>query len=111
MDHRTPVFAVEQFTYDPTRDVYVCPAGKDLRFDRPHSTERQLRYRARAADCNHCGFKDFCTTSQQGRTLCRSVDEEVLERVRAYAPSEAYRKALRKRQVWVEPRAPRNGYL
>jgi hypothetical protein len=26
-----------------------------------------------------------------------------LERVRAYQPTEAYKKALRKRQVWVEP--------
>jgi hypothetical protein len=103
MDHRTAFFAAERFSYDPARDVYVCPAGKDLRFDRPHSTERQLRYRARAAECNHCPLKAHCTTSQQGRTLCRSVEEDCLERVRAYASSEAYQKALRKRQVWVEP--------
>jgi hypothetical protein len=103
MDHRTAFFAVERFSYDPDRDVYVCPAGKDMRFDRPHSTERQLRYRARAADCNHCSLKAQCTASKQGRTLCRSVDEDCLERVRSYAAGEAYHKALRKRQVWVEP--------
>jgi hypothetical protein len=28
--------------------------ARELRFDRPHSTERSLRYRARAKDCNHC---------------------------------------------------------
>src|SRR5207247_3988145 len=44
-----------------------------------------------------------CTTSTQGRSLCRSVDEEVLDRVRAYSTTEAYKKAYRKRQVWVEP--------
>ncbi|HEX6485017.1 MAG TPA: transposase [Ktedonobacteraceae bacterium] len=44
-----------------------------------------------------------CTTSKQGRGLCRSVDEACLDRVRAYQPTEAYKKALRKRQVWVEP--------
>ncbi len=81
----------------------MCPAGKALRFDRPHSTERQLRYRARAKDCNHCPLKAQCTTSQQGRSLCRSVDEEVLDRVRAYSKTEAYKKAYRKRSVWVEP--------
>jgi hypothetical protein len=31
------------------------------------------------------------------------VDEACLDRVRAYQPTEAYKKALRKRQVWVEP--------
>ena len=33
----------------------------------------------------------------------RSVDEEYLDRVRAYQPTESYKKALRKRSVWVEP--------
>jgi hypothetical protein len=111
MDHRTEFFAIQRFTYDGARAVHVCPVGKDLRFDRPHSTERQLRYRARASDCNHCPLKAQCTTSQKGRTVCRSVDESCLERVRGYRSSEAYQKALRKRQVWVEPRAPSYGYL
>jgi transposase len=103
MDHRTEFFSVDQFRYEVERDVYVCPAGKDLRFDRPHSTERSRRYRARARDCNHCPLKAKCTTSKQGRSLCRSVDGACLDRVRAYQSTEAYKKALRKRQVWVEP--------
>ena len=35
--------------------------------------------------------------------LGRSFDEEFLERVRAYRQTEPYKKALRKRKVWVEP--------
>ncbi len=103
MDHRTEFFSVDQFRYEAERDVYLCPAGKELRFDRPHSTERSRRYRARARECNHCPLKAKCTTSKQGRSLCRSVDESCLDRVRAYPSTEAYKKALRKRQVWVEP--------
>ena len=76
---------------------------KELHLDRPHSTERSLRYRARAKDCNHCPLKIKCTTSKQGRTLCRSVYEDYLDRVRAYHTTEAYKKAYRKRCVWVEP--------
>jgi len=41
--------------------------------------------------------KAQCTTSKQGRSLCRNVDEEVLDRVRAYYKTEAYQKARRKR--------------
>jgi transposase len=103
LDHRTEFFSSDRFRYEAERDIYLCPAGKELRFDRPHSTERQLRYRARARDCNHCPLKAQCTTSKQGRSLCRSVDEEYLDRVRAYQPTEPYKKALRKRSVWVEP--------
>ena len=103
VDHRTEFFSSEAFTYDTKRDVYVCPAGKELHLFAAHSTERSLRYRAYPRDCNHCPLKTKCTTGKQGRSLCRSVDEEVLERVRAYQHTEPYKKALRKRQVWVEP--------
>ena len=54
VDHRTEFFSVEAFTYDAERDIYVCPAGKELHFFAAHSTERSLRYRAYAKDCNHC---------------------------------------------------------
>jgi hypothetical protein len=101
--HRTEFFNIEAFIYDAEHDVYICPAGKELHVDRAHSTECSLRYRAHSRDCNHCSLKAQCTTSTQGRSLCRSVDEACLERVRAYQYTEPYKKALRKRQVWVEP--------
>ncbi len=81
-DHRTEFFSADRFRYDAERDVYLCPAGKELHLDQPHSTERSLRYRARAKECNHCPLKAQCTTSKQGRTLCRSVHEDYLDRVR-----------------------------
>jgi hypothetical protein len=102
-DHRTNFFSAEYFRYEAERDVYVCPAGKELHFAPWHSTERSLRYRAYASDCNSCPLKAQCTTSKQGRSLCRSVDEEILDRVKDYHATEDYKKAYRKRTVWVEP--------
>ncbi len=103
LTQRTPFFRQEDFQYDAQRDVYVCPAGKELQFCQRQTTDRSRRYRARAKDCNHCPLKAKCTTSIQGRSLCRSVDEHYLDRVRGYHATEPYKKALRKRQVWVEP--------
>ncbi len=103
LTQRTPFFRQEVFQYDAQRDVYVCPVGKELHFCQRQTTERSRRYRARAKDCNPCPLKANYTTSKQGRSLCRSVDETYLDRVRAYHHTEAYKKALRKRQVWVEP--------
>ncbi len=103
LTQRTPFFRQQDFQYDAQRDLYVCPAGKELHFCQRQTTERSRRYRARAKDCNHCPLKAQCTTSTQGRSLCRSVDEQYLDRVRGYHSTEAYKKALRKRQVWVEP--------
>src|SRR6266446_10720646 len=102
-DHRTEFFSSQEFQYDATRDVYLCPAGKELHFVQGQSTERSRRYRAYAKDCNACLLKAKCTTGKQGRSLCRSVDEEYLDRVREYYATEAYKKAYRKRSVWVEP--------
>jgi len=102
-DHRTPFFSSDRFRSVADRDIYLCPAGKELRFAPWHSTERSRRYRAFGSDCNSCPLKAQCTTGKQGRSLCRSVDEACLERVRTYQQTEPYKKALRKRQVWVEP--------
>jgi transposase len=103
LDHRTKYFSADRFTYDAMQDVYVCPAGKELHFDQAHSTERSLRYRAARSACNPCPLKAQCTPGKEGRSLCRSPGEECLDRVRAYASTEPYQKALRKRKVWMEP--------
>jgi hypothetical protein len=47
--------------------------------------------------------KDQCTPGKSGRKIERSFDEEYVERVRVYHQSEEYQKAMRKRQVWIEP--------
>lgn len=60
-------------------------------------------YRADDDMCNACLVTESCIGSTRGRTVSRSYDEDYLERVRAYHETEAYKKARRKRQVWVEP--------
>jgi hypothetical protein len=59
--------------------------------------------RAEAATCNACPVKARCTTSDRGRIVHRSLYEAYLDTVRTYRVTEAYKKAIRKRQVWVEP--------
>ncbi len=66
-------------------------------------TERVTKYRAKPETCNACPSKPECTPGHRGRVLGRSFDEEFLERVRGYRQTEPYKKALRKRKVWVEP--------
>jgi transposase len=102
-EERTPYYPSNRFTYDAERDTYACPQGEQLtRFTAKH-TERNIMYRAAAATCNACPVKLACTASHHGRTLRRSVDAAYTERVRGYHTTTAYRKAMRKRQVWPEP--------
>ena len=102
-DHRTSYYGKHEFRYDPEQDAYMCPNDEWLRLSKVAYTEREKRYQGDAAICNACPLKPQCTTSEHGRLLKRSFDEEYLDRVRAYHTTEAYLKAMRKRQVWVEP--------
>jgi len=100
---RTSLFAIEDFVYDAQKDLYTCPQGETLRRRGRDHRGGYVRYAASASSCNPCPLKSRCTNGPKGRWLSRGLDEEYLERVRAYRRTEAYRKALRKRAVWVEP--------
>jgi hypothetical protein len=43
------------------------------------------------------------STSDHGRKVQRSFYADYLEKVRGFHSTEPYKKAIRKRQVWIEP--------
>ena len=97
------LFPKGAFSYDAARDLYVCPQGETLRYWNTWKAQRARRYKARAKTCEACALKPRCTTNKEGRTIFRHFDEAYLDRVRGYRLTHPYRKALRKRKVWVEP--------
>jgi len=60
-------------------------------------------YKLNAKVCNACPVKAQCTGSKSGKHIFRSFFQEYLDRALTYHQTEAYRKALRKRSMWVEP--------
>jgi transposase len=104
------IFSREDFTYDPKEDVYLCPAGELLR---PLGKKKEngeedhegkvTTYRAKASYCKTCELRARCTSNKLGRSLRRGPFEEYLDRVRSYAGTHSYQKALSKRKVWIEP--------
>jgi hypothetical protein len=92
------LFGKSRFTYVATKDVYVCPAGRELthRFN-TEEKGRSLRY-YRARDCRNCALKKQCTRNQANRTITREEDEHLMEamvaRVRAHPEKMRLRKAL-----------------
>ncbi len=102
-DERGPLLGKDEFAYDAEKDVYICPQGETLHRKGHDYKERSIRYAAKPSACDPCPLKSRCTKSKKGRWIRRSFDEEYLQRVRAYCDTEAYRKAIRKRAVWVEP--------
>ena len=62
------------FSYDETRDHWLCPEGEQLWPHEFDGERRLVRYRARAHVCNACPSKGRCTDSQHGREIVRSLD-------------------------------------
>ncbi len=102
-DKNSPLFKRRDFKWDDEREAYICPQGEVLGFSKRVYSKEITVYRAKARTCNGCPLRARCTTSPAGRSISRSFHEEYLDRVREYHRTEAYRKARRKRQVWVEP--------
>jgi transposase len=99
----SPFFQQRDFTYDLTTDTYRCPHGQTLRYRGVNRQQRVRKYYAPRATCAACPLRAQCTDSTQGRIVNRPFDEDHRERARELQTTEAYKKALRKRQVWVEP--------
>lgn len=100
---RPQFFAQADFRYDAERDEYRCPQQHALKRETAKYGEQVIVYRSHAATCNACPVKVACTESQYGRIVHRSFYADYLEKVRGYHATEPYQKAMRKRQVWVEP--------
>jgi transposase len=100
---RTDFYPPELFQYDIERDLFICPQGQELPLYKRSYSENEFVYRADRHVCNACPVKAECTDSKSGRHLRRSFFQEYLDRAQGYRVTEAYKKAMRKRQVWVEP--------
>jgi transposase len=85
------------------RPATARPASATTRTGTSTAARRGSPSRADAATCNACPVKAACTASAHGRTIQRSFHAEYLDRVRTYHETAAYRQAMRKRSVWVEP--------
>jgi len=76
-------FYSDQFKYDPTKNVYLCPAGKELHYYRIRKKDGKVigyEYRHDAA-CKDCKFKARCTRAKKGRSICRHADQDFLDRI------------------------------
>jgi transposase len=102
-EQSTPFFRQRDFVYDAAQDHYTCPGGQTLTFRGNSYTTRVRTYQAPPAACQACPLRPQCTDSRQGRRLNRAFDEAYREQARADQETPAFAKAMRKRQVWVEP--------
>ena len=103
LSKRSEYYPSDLFQYDTENDQYICPQKYELPLWSRRKSEEKFIYRADAEVCNACPVKDECTGSKSGRHIFRSFYHEYIDKVKAYHQTEVYKKAMRKRSVWVEP--------
>ena len=103
LSKRSEYYSSDQFQYDVENDQYICPQNHVLPLWSRRKSEENYVYRANVKVCDACPVKGECTGSKSGRHIFRSFHQEYIDKVKAYHETEAYKKASRKRSVWVEP--------
>jgi transposase len=94
------LFTKNDFTFVSDRDVYICPAGKELTF-RHESTEkgRDVRY-YRTYECRSCPIRRQCTRNSESRRISRTANEHVLEEMNRRVAANP--ELMRRRKAIVE---------
>jgi len=90
-------FSRADFVFDPQRNVYICPGGAELTSTGNIDQGHIVYYRANKNDCSACSLKLKCTTAPM-RKVTRDVNEDVRDRVRALANTEAFQQSSRERK-------------
>jgi hypothetical protein len=103
-DHsrRSKFYPRKRFHYNTQCDLYICPQGQELPLRVRDRTRQLFKYRADAKVCRVCPVRTKCTKSNSGRSVSHSFFKIYLDRGDSYRQTEAYKKAMRKRQLWPE---------
>lgn len=105
------LFTTADFSFDPTKQVYLCPQGKELTCHARNQTNRYRTYdiyHARVEDCTACPLKARClskpTTSR--RYLSVQVDTQspnLIDAMKAKIDTEQGKQIYARRLGVVEP--------
>jgi transposase len=90
-------FSRADFVFDRERNIYICPGGAELTSTGNIDQGHIVYYRANKNDCSICSLKSKCTTAVV-RKVTRDIDEDVRDRVRALANTEAFQQSRRERK-------------
>ena len=74
-------FNVSNFKYDRTRDCFICPAGKVLKYRNTEVKKRRKVYRVKRSVCRLCHHFGVCTTAKNGRKVTMLLKEDLRQKL------------------------------
>jgi len=92
------------FIYDPQKDSYTCPQGKELVLDKIvfHKTRKQKVRIYKGTQCLNCPVKSDCT-SAKARQINQDIREPLREKARKILDSPQGKLIYRQRMNMIEP--------
>ena len=96
-------YAKAAFRYDPGRDVYICPHGEALVFERTRAWRGKHESRVYRCANGTCPFRAACTKDPRGRSVEREPFYEAVERQKRRQAKPENRARMRRRKVIAEP--------
>lgn len=75
-------FDVSNFKYDRSKDCFICPAGKVLKYRNTEVKKRRKIYRVKRSVCRQCQHFGVCTTSKIGRKVTRLLKEDLRQKLK-----------------------------
>ncbi len=96
-------FDREKFIYDEKKDCYMCPLGKTLSKKKLREEKALVEYRTPdKLTCINCQEFGNCTTSKDGRTVTRHVEEKLKEQLAERYDSESGKEIYARRKEVAE---------
>jgi len=75
-----PAYNVENFTYNPEGDYYICPQNQHLTTTgKRHKAETYFFKRYTTKACKSCPAKDLCTKATYGKAVQRSEFQQYIQ--------------------------------
>jgi hypothetical protein len=110
-DAKSSLFTTSDFSFDPGKQVYLCPQGKELTCYARNQTNRYRTYdlyRARVEDCAVCPVRARCLSkpTSSRRYLSVQVDTQppnLIDEMKAKIDSEQGKQIYARRLGIVEP--------
>jgi hypothetical protein len=93
----TDLYGIDQFTYVPEENCYICPEGKPLKYVGINPRNRTHLYYSTVKRCGECSQKSRCTRGKF-RALAIHTCEAARQRAHALAKTPAFAIAQRARR-------------
>ena len=98
-------FSKDKFRYDEEKDIFICPMGYTLKYQKADRREKETLKRYVIEDkniCLKCPYYGKCTKSKTGRTLSKGEDEHIRKKLENRYYSKEGKEIYKKRKYKVE---------